>query len=150
MSESNAVAAMKPLPKFMQPDPESQGPLCLALNGFLAGFLLYCDEVGWVPGFVPDHIYGAMAGEVMMLYQRHHGLTVDGGCGPETRAVLASDGLDLEEIANAVPGTTIFVQPDGSKIAWSLETGAVPVGPDPRQEDLPLDSGGDSMPACLR
>ena len=138
MSETNTAVAMKPLPEFLQPDPESKGPICLALNGFLAGFQMFCDQVRLVAGFFPDHIYGANAGDVMRTYQAHRGLVVDGGCGPETRTALFDDGFDIEAIALAVGGTTYFVQPDGSKIAWSPEAGAVPVGPDPTQAVLDL------------
>ncbi len=136
MSEQNAVEAMKPLPEYMQPG--SYGPICTALNAFLAAFQTYGSPQEYVRDFVADNIYGENAASVMRHYQESNDLEVDGGCGPETRTELRDDDFDINVIALGVGGTTVFVQPDGQKIAWSPETGAVPVGPDPNQSALDL------------
>jgi hypothetical protein len=90
-------------------------------------------------GFVCDDVYGSKAVRRMRAYQRNIGKIPDGGCGPVMRdQMMIRDNFDIYLVAQNLPGTTVFVQRDRSKIAWSRETGAVPVGPDPKQGTLAL------------
>lgn len=70
-----------------------------------------------------DCHYGNMGAACAMEFQRAHGgLEPDGGWGPKTRAVAKEEyGFDFEEAARHSGGTTIFVQPDGTEVAWSPE-----------------------------
>lgn len=122
-TEAESKPAAKPLPEFMEIG--SYGPICGRVNAFLCAFLTYAVDSDSVDGFIPDDVYGEKSSAAMKSYQYLHVLSEDGGCGPETRAELKDDDFDFDVVATSCEGTTIFVQPDGSKIAWSLEIGAV-------------------------
>ena len=113
MLETNTA---NPLPQYMEKG--SHGPFCVAVNAFLVGVAAVWSSVS-DPEFVADVVYGEKAVVLMKDYQSDSGLKVDGGCGPETRAEMKSDGFDSDVVANCLHGVTVFVQPDGSEISWS-------------------------------
>jgi hypothetical protein len=93
----------------------SHGRLCAAINAFLVGVTVGLELKD---DFVCDDVYGEKSARRMMAYQDMSDLVADGGCGPATRAVMKADGFDIEVVARALGGRTIFVQTDGTEVDW--------------------------------
>jgi hypothetical protein len=94
----------------------SHGPLCVAVNAFIAGATE--GLVSQNDGFIADDTYGERATKRMKIYRKNAGFGADGDCGSEARILMKLDGFDMEVAAHALDGVTVFVQPDGSAIAW--------------------------------
>ena len=115
-----AVATV-PIPKYLEQG--SRGPLVCALLTIL---VIWAKLTGHtIPeGFRPDTELGPLGMKLIASYQaylRHH-ISVGGGCGPEMRSSLLLEyGVNLQSVAEWIGGETIFVQVDGSEIAWSPE-----------------------------
>jgi len=95
----------------------SHGPAVNLILVFLLGWA-YSSE----GGVICDCQYGEIGTALMAKYQADHGLSPDGGCGPETRRqMLNIYGFNFQAAAESTGGTTIFVQPDGSQLEWTPE-----------------------------
>lgn len=107
-------------PQYMQKG--SRGP---AVNLILIALAVWAEFKGGGKhelAIVCDGEYGETAAAVMMAFQKSRGLEPDGHFGPSTRSVFLADfGFHFESVARSTGGTTIFVQPDGTEIAWSPE-----------------------------
>lgn len=101
-----------PIPKYMQKG--SEGPHVVPFQSYLAGKFPHS-------GIVADGVYGDITAAVTIRLQHGGRIEKDGDCGPDTRQLMRGRGFDLEVAMMAIPGTTKFVQPDGTKIEWSPE-----------------------------
>lgn len=107
-----------PIPRYMEKG--SKGPHVALLQAFLAG------KFG-VDNLVIDGDYGDVTAGLVKKFQHGNRLEKDGNCGPKTRETMKTRGFNFEIAATAIPGTTGFVQPDGTKIEWSPEVETRPV-----------------------
>jgi peptidoglycan hydrolase-like protein with peptidoglycan-binding domain len=114
------VWGLPDLPSFMQQG--SRGPLVNLVIVLFAGW-----AAGWRPkpsGLVVDHQYGPTLAKVVTMFQEYRDLEdVDGNCGPATRGAMAQEfGLDFLDLARLCGSNepTIFMQLDGSEVAWTL------------------------------
>lgn len=101
-------------PPFL--DQDSSGP---AVNYWGSQLI----AAGYAPeGTVLDLNYtrGGKIAEGAMAFQRKHGITVDGNCGPETRTKWKEvHGIDLNKVpAEGFPGVTHWRGPSGQSGTW--------------------------------
>lgn len=102
---------MNPVPEYMELG--SRGPHVSILHAFLFGAL-------YGQSLVLDQDYGGETTKAVNCLQVDQGVGADGNFGPETRKMVKSDfSFDFAAACESVPGTTIFVQPDGSEIEWT-------------------------------
>lgn len=107
---------MKPVPEYMNKG--SDGPHVTVVHILLcvAGYRETSD--GRKIAFDQNH--GDVTAACLSDLQKDLNLDADGNFGPDTRdAVNQAFCLDFETVCMAVPGTTIFVQPDGTEIEWT-------------------------------
>lgn len=101
----------QPIPPFMEKG--SKGPHTLIPQ------LVACGA-GYGKDIVFDGNYGDVTAGAMSQLQARNGIDTDGSCGPETRRTMKHRyNVDFEKACRLIPGTTIFIQPDGSEIPWS-------------------------------
>lgn len=98
------------VPPFMNKG--SRGPHVTVLHILLFG-------MGKGEGIVMDGDYGSVTAEKVAKFQQDMGLDHDGNFGPITREELKCFfDFDFEAACQTIPGTTSFVQPDGTVIEW--------------------------------
>jgi hypothetical protein len=93
----------------------SEGPHVTILQAFLCGAKLRGNTL------IFDGDYGPVTAEKLKLWQGLRGIEDEenGQYGPVTRLAMLDCGFDFEVACRTIPGTTIFVQPDGTQVAWS-------------------------------
>lgn len=107
-----------PMPDYMQPG--SRGPVVNLLLAFLDPEAR-AGQAGST-GIVLDGEFGKIGEREMKRWQTAHGISPDGGCGPETRAAMKEAGFDLDAAAHKMPlkaGVSKFVQVDGTTLYWA-------------------------------
>jgi hypothetical protein len=106
------------IPKYMEK--WSKGPAVVVLLSFLVGWTIEWSKLPLDFKIGDELDDGGM--KLVALYQTKSGISIDGGCGPEMRGDMLSQGFDFESAARANGGTTFFVQVDGTNIPWSPES----------------------------
>lgn len=113
------VSRRFPMPQFMEQG--SKGPVVNAVLSFLDP--LATKAQAGPTGIILDGDYGEVGAGVMKKWQSAHGISADGGCGPETRQTMAAGGFDLDAFVHSTVFTdddiTAFVQPDGTTLYWA-------------------------------
>jgi peptidoglycan hydrolase-like protein with peptidoglycan-binding domain len=110
------TSTANPVPNFMECG--TSGPV---VNAWLLALKVWSRGRNMqFTGLVFDGIFGSRGVALTKIFQQCEGLFADGGVGPVTRAKFQEvTGVSFEELANAFPGTTIFVQPDSSEVSWT-------------------------------
>lgn len=116
---TSEVWGINDIPTYMQKG--SRGPVVNAVLLVLAGW--YTSRFDDASGLEPDGEYGNRLHTVVSEFQKEWGLEEDGHFGPATRRAFVDEfGFNLQTLAAITgPGVTVFVQPDGDEIHWSLE-----------------------------
>lgn len=113
------------IPDYMEPD--SQGPLVNVLIHFLNRWKEQYASLAYLQPAPENGILGGRATLLLMAFQERQLISVDGGCGPETRRTLSRRfNFDLAKYAASVDtedGITTFLQPDGSALYWARHIG---------------------------
>ena len=123
----------------------SHGPLVLLLGSFLQG-----QEV-MPKGYIPDGYFGDQMRRGVIVWQDKHGLTADGGWGPQTRAKAKSEyRFDLSATRDQFEEPTTFVQADGSEWPWCREMVDDPTDTSESEIDVDTLDDGSGRPGLLR
>ena len=113
------------LPDYMEPD--SEGPLVNALIRFLNQWKQQYASLAYLQPATENGRLGGRATLLLMAFQKRQCISVDGGCGPETRRVLSKTfNFDLAKYAASTDtedGITTFVQPNGAILYWARHIG---------------------------
>ena len=108
---------MESFPQHMQKG--SKGPHITLLQAVLCG-------LGYGDNLMFSQYYDVITTEAVASFQKSCRLSTDGRLGPETRrALVDACDFNFEAACRVVPGTTVFVQPDGSEVAWTSPAGQV-------------------------
>lgn len=99
----------------------SRGPHIALLQAVLCGLGYGGEDL-----VVVSQYYSAATTLGVACFQKSCGLPRDGHLDTETRCALDElCGFNFEAACRVVPGTTVFVQPDGSEISWTSPAGQV-------------------------
>lgn len=100
----------------------SRGPAIVVLFNFLAGVAITDRAFSRAVGY-DNPLFDEQKVRVIRYLQAYNDLATTGNCDAKFQDWLkVTHGYELEKAANAVGGTNLFVQPDGSRIIWPQKT----------------------------
>lgn len=102
------------VPKYMCEG--SEGPHVAVLKAFLLGNKTNDHRVTASP------VFDRATKDALETWQRENGIFPSGCLNPETYCKMLQEfGVVMESMFRLIPGTTIFVQPNGEKIPWARD-----------------------------